>query len=460
MKNKKIIPIIVVLILLTPIIAFGVQEFLANIIVDDNLSGVDKIILPDGTEIKNNKAIFNVTEIGTYTFEAFDKAGNKAEKTIEIKSIDRPVPEITISKYNSSWTNQNITVTASTDIGTLNQDSYTFTENGTFEFIANNQWGNTDKVKVTIVNIDKEKPLLELIPDIKDKTYRVNINVKTKDDLSGIAKIILPDGTEIKKDNTTFEVVENGIYIFKTFDKAGNKTKKTIEINNIDKKIINEIDDKINNLPKLNENTNLEALKEKIKEIEDEINRLPDGKEKEDLLDKLEKIKNQTESESFKTNEEENKVSINPPKENEVKEIKKKNNKKEETQSKEKINPNDSDISISKTDAEIKSKILSTINSLPKITEETNLEEIKTIIEQLKKEINKITTLENKEEIEALIAKYEELLLEEEAIRKEKETIKKETTKKDKNYGWIFIIFTLITLIPILLTLIIKRKKR
>ena len=43
-----------------------------------------------------------------------------------------------------------------------------------------------------------------------------------------------------------------------------------------------------------------------------------------DKSNKLEKIKNQTESESFKTNEEENKVSINPPKENEVKEIKKK----------------------------------------------------------------------------------------------------------------------------------------
>lgn len=69
---------------------------------------------------------------------------------------DTTSPIITIEPYFTDYTDQSITVTASTNEGTLNQTSYTFTENGSFEFIATDLAGNVTKEVVTISNILKK----------------------------------------------------------------------------------------------------------------------------------------------------------------------------------------------------------------------------------------------------------------------------------------------------------------
>ena len=94
-----------------------------------------------------------------------DNQGAKSNEISRAFSIDKTPPVITINPYNTEWTNQNITVTATVDKGALNQESYTFTENGSFTFIATDIAGNVTKKIVTITNIDKELPTMTIKVD-------------------------------------------------------------------------------------------------------------------------------------------------------------------------------------------------------------------------------------------------------------------------------------------------------
>lgn len=70
---------------------------------------------------------------------------------------DTTPPIITIDPYTLLETSENIVVTAQTNEGSLNQTSFTFTENGSFTFIATDDAGNVSEVTVTITNIVKTK---------------------------------------------------------------------------------------------------------------------------------------------------------------------------------------------------------------------------------------------------------------------------------------------------------------
>ena len=73
--------------------------------------------------------------------------------------IDKTPPILTINGYETNLTSQGITVSASTNEGTLNATSHTFTSNGSFEFIATDTAGNVSKQTVTITNIYKKGDL-------------------------------------------------------------------------------------------------------------------------------------------------------------------------------------------------------------------------------------------------------------------------------------------------------------
>jgi alpha-tubulin suppressor-like RCC1 family protein len=105
-----------------------------------------------------NKTSHTFTENGSFTFIATDEAGNVSEKTVTISHIDKTAPVITIAPYNLEPTNQDIMVVASINEGTLNATSHTFTENGSFTFIATDEAGNVSEKTVTITNIDRNTP--------------------------------------------------------------------------------------------------------------------------------------------------------------------------------------------------------------------------------------------------------------------------------------------------------------
>ena len=60
-------------------------------------------------------------------------------------TLNKPLPTITINSYNTDPTYEGITVTASVTNGSLNQTEYTFTENGSFTFVATNDVGTVSR---------------------------------------------------------------------------------------------------------------------------------------------------------------------------------------------------------------------------------------------------------------------------------------------------------------------------
>lgn len=87
-----------------------VGAVIATIRVTDNQSGVDKLVLPDGTEITENLNIvydYQIKTNGTHKFTAYDKAGNKTEISKTISNIGIPT-KISTMQLGSvfSFTNQ------------------------------------------------------------------------------------------------------------------------------------------------------------------------------------------------------------------------------------------------------------------------------------------------------------------------------------------------------------------
>jgi hypothetical protein len=158
---------------------------------------------------------------GSFIFEFSDKDGNKGTVTATVTNIDKTAPVITINPYTTSPTNEDITVTATTNEGTLNAASHTFTENGSFEFVATDAAGNVTKKTVTITNIDKTAPVITINPYTTSPTNAdITVTATTN------------EGT-LNAASHTF--TENGSFEFVATDAAGNVTKQIVTITNIDK---------------------------------------------------------------------------------------------------------------------------------------------------------------------------------------------------------------------------------
>ena len=130
-------------------------------------------------------------------------------------------PIITVEAYNLNPTNQDITVNVTTNEGVLNFASHTFTENGSFDFLAVDVLGNTTTKKVTITNIDKKSPVI---------TIGAYITVPTNQDI-----LVSANTDEGTLNFISHLFTTNDSFEFVATDAAGNVTTKTVTITNIDK---------------------------------------------------------------------------------------------------------------------------------------------------------------------------------------------------------------------------------
>lgn len=169
-----------------------------------------------------NASSYTFEENGSFTFIATDQAGNVTVLMISIINIDKVPPIITFNDYTTSPTNEDITVTATVDSGWLVEDTYTFTENGDYEFEARDTAGNITKVTVTITNIDKTAPVITVEP--YDTT-------PTNEDV--VVKASVTEGDSLNTTEHTF--TENGSFTFEASDEAGNTASETVTISHIDK---------------------------------------------------------------------------------------------------------------------------------------------------------------------------------------------------------------------------------
>jgi hypothetical protein len=110
----------------------------------------------NGTSVSSPITVGNE---GAYNITVVNSEGKSSSINF---SIDKTAPIITINPYNTTSTNQDIIVIASANEGTLNTTSHTFTDNGSFEFIATDTAGNQSSEIVTISNIDKVAPTIKI----------------------------------------------------------------------------------------------------------------------------------------------------------------------------------------------------------------------------------------------------------------------------------------------------------
>lgn len=177
--------------------------------------------------------------------KAIDGAGNVGP-TAHILLHENVPPTLELTQNPTEWTNKNVTITAvgqDTDgsvvtikkpdgsIENSTNTTYEVEQNGVYEFIATDNSGATVTKTINITNIDKINPSGEYSISQPTETVReAVITITSKDNESGVAKIIKPDGTEVAQDNTTYSVTEPGTYTFTVVDVAGNKTEVKVPV--------------------------------------------------------------------------------------------------------------------------------------------------------------------------------------------------------------------------------------
>ncbi|AJD93419.1 hypothetical protein JMA_41010 (plasmid) [Jeotgalibacillus malaysiensis] len=169
---------------------------------------------------------------------------------------DSENPDGSLSANPTNWTNGDVTITLSDikDFGiagvkgvylpngnfvTGSSIPYTVSTNGTYSFIIEDKVGNRTTKSISIGNIDKTLPTATLTQSPTNFTNQnVVLSLSNILDAGGsdLKQVVMPDGKiETSFENKMFTVSENGTYSFEIWDNAGNKTVKTINVNNIDK---------------------------------------------------------------------------------------------------------------------------------------------------------------------------------------------------------------------------------
>ncbi len=177
------------------------------------------------TIINNDgKDTYTFTENGSFTFEFVDRAGNKGSATAIVTWIAK-VPKYEIKYSTTQPTTGNVDVTVSIEDGykIVNNDgehTYTFTDNGDFNFQYIDSKGNVGEIHTSVNWIDRTPPTAELkYEKTKDKVTVTVINPSEE--------IIFKEG------NGVYEYTENGTYEIVFYDKLGNEGKLTVVINTI-----------------------------------------------------------------------------------------------------------------------------------------------------------------------------------------------------------------------------------
>jgi cysteine-rich repeat protein len=138
----------------------GVDHYIYESYKDTYITNPANLIYTENTGKNNYRTVGGNQTISFYwRVKAVDSIGNESNwSELRKLNIDNTFPIITIGTYTTAPTNQNITVTATSD-GNLNVGSTTFTSNGSFDFIATDEVGNIITKTVTITNIDKVAPI-------------------------------------------------------------------------------------------------------------------------------------------------------------------------------------------------------------------------------------------------------------------------------------------------------------
>lgn len=195
--------------------------------------------------------IWKPTMKGPYQFlvEAKSNGTKEASKTETFSEAvtDNQPPNVTVKQRSYQPTNKavEIMIEATDNVGVReirmpngnivkgSTASYTALENGEYLFEVEDLLGNVRTQSIVVDSIDRNKPTIEIQPNITTATKgNVTLAITANDDV-GFKCIQLPNKETISEQYATFTVTKNGDYKFTVQDLAGNITTKTITISNI-----------------------------------------------------------------------------------------------------------------------------------------------------------------------------------------------------------------------------------
>ena len=226
--------------------------------------------------------INNVTEESTYTYEAStnglyyvwfkDGANHIVSKSFNVTKVDKegPTTPVITNNYNDIWTNNDVTVTLTSDDnksgidhfewydgdtwttralttnGNTGTITYTVTRNETIRFRAVDKLGNISEEATTIVKVDKEPPTLTSITNSSNgnwSTSDIKITLNGIDNQSGVLKYQIKYSsnsntwTDLSSNSNTdsWSAQRNETVYYRVVDKVGNVSSEKSTVIKLDK---------------------------------------------------------------------------------------------------------------------------------------------------------------------------------------------------------------------------------
>jgi len=224
-------------------IKFERQQQTVYVKFGDNLTKEQDITftnVEDGDKLNGYVEILKPT---TITATAEDACGNKVIATYVVESVDGPYFEVIGNP--ESWTNGDVKLTVSTyeqlkaltvnrkDILSKNPEEESHiivTQNGDYEFVATDIYGNVSKQTIKVDKIDKEIPVISKV-EVNNK----DIIITATDELSGVSEYAVTSTTELPLEwsgENTIKTAKDGVFFIWVKDIAGNitRTENTIEV--------------------------------------------------------------------------------------------------------------------------------------------------------------------------------------------------------------------------------------
>ena len=218
-----------------------VKEFYITFTVSDDLSGVATVKVNGAVISDDGNGVYSyfVNQLGDYTIEVTDNAGNSASETVTVDFLDLIAPFVSVSANTTNWTNEDVTLTITAEQSDIyvndelvaeNATSATkvVSENGTYAIKAVDVAGNQGFAGYTVDNIDKNLPQAEI--SVQDTWGKTNlISVSAADSQSGVKEIKINGEAA-----NGLTVSENGDVTVEVTDNAGNVFTQTISITKVD----------------------------------------------------------------------------------------------------------------------------------------------------------------------------------------------------------------------------------
>ena len=215
------------------------EDVIVTITADEEIQEVD------GWTISNDKKSLSktYTENVQENIEVQDLYGNVSQISVSISNIDKQAPDLSIEYSNTNMTNENIvaTITANEEIQevegwTISNDkkslSKTYTENVQENVDVQDLYGNTSQISVSISNIDKQSPILEVSYSEETLTNgNVTVTIISNEKVQNVSDWTLSEDmltlSKTYTENTQEQIV--------VYDLAGNSSIANISVTNIDK---------------------------------------------------------------------------------------------------------------------------------------------------------------------------------------------------------------------------------